>query len=403
MKVILVLSCFVILCNSLSFGQNTHDFSAFKNEKNCLSKAKMALELSEDYVRYNIDSLKILVEELKEISEKNAFARAISCRILGIYEVRKGDFNKGIVLLKSAKNYSLSIQDLELLTSDMNELGNAYFLKGDFKTAEFYYKTSLHIGADSPKETDAFLAKINLAKIYILQKKFSEAKQELERYIFLAKKNEKWEALANAYAVFADLALREENYGLAKLYCEKSFSASNKTMKSYFYLNALTNKAIIYFLSNDKKRSLELFQKILRARKTENITYKIFEAYFNLAGYFRDVDKLESEKYIDSCLQLAKKQGLLGLELEAIEFKIDELKLMEFKDDRTKLKGKIKELEEKNKDERSKLKAALFSENINGNNETNNNSLILFVFFSVLICFMVYKIKIKPSKGKMLE
>ena len=64
-----------------------------------MRKAKMALELSQEYVRYNIDSLKILAEELKKSSNKNAFTMAISCRILGIYDVRKGDFSNGIVLL----------------------------------------------------------------------------------------------------------------------------------------------------------------------------------------------------------------------------------------------------------------------------------------------------------------
>jgi tetratricopeptide (TPR) repeat protein len=397
-KVVLALSCFVILCNSISFGQNKYTFSAFKNEKNTLSKAKIALELSEEYVLYNIDSLKILVRELKSVAKKNRFARAISCRILGIYEVRKGYFNSGIVLLKAAKNYSLSMQDLELLTSDMNELGNAYFLKGDFKTAEFYYKTSLTIGEDSPKETDAFLALVNLAKIHILQKKYIEAKQELEKYIFLATKNEKWEAVANAYAVFADLALEQKNYKLAKLYCEKSLSASNKTMKSYLYLNTLTNKAIIYFLSNEKRVALELFQKILRARQTENITHKIFEAYFNLAGYYADSDKNLSEKYSDSCLQLAKKQGLLGLELEAIEFKIEELKLMEFKEAKAKLEVKIRELENKNEMERDKLREELTSGNFIEKKEGKSSSSMLFIFFSVLILFMVFQIRKKTGK-----
>jgi len=397
-KVVLALSCFIILWNPLSFGQYKYDFSSFKNEKNHLRKAKMALELSQEYVRYNIDSLKILAEELKKSSNKNEFTRAISCRILGIYDVRKGDFNNGIVLLKVAKNYSLSMQDLELLTSDVNELGNAYFLKGDFKTAEFYYKTSLDIGEDSPNETDAFLALVNLARIHILQKKNSEAKQELEKYIFLATKNEKWEAVANAYAVFADLALEQNNNKLAKLYCENSFSFSNKTMKSYFYLNALTNKAIIFFLSNEKKQALELFQKILRDRKTENIPHKIFEAYFNLADYFWYFDKLVSKTYIDSCTQLAKKQGLLGLELEAIEFKIEKLKLIQFKDAKAKLELKIRELENNNKKERDKLKGELISGNIIEKKEINNNSLMLFTFFSALLFFMVFQIRKKTGK-----
>jgi hypothetical protein len=169
-------------------------------------------------------------------------------------------------------------------------------------------------------------------------------------------------------------------------------------MKSYFYLNALTNKALVYFLSNEKKKALELFQKILRDRKAENITHKIFEAYFNLASYFVESDKNLSEKYSDSCLQLAKKQGLLGLELEAIKFKIDELKLIQFKDAKAKLELKIRELENNNKKERDKLRGELISGNFIEKKEINNNSLMLFAFFSALLFFMVFQIRKKTGK-----
>ena len=109
-------------------------------------------------------------------------------------------------------------------------------------------------------------------------------------------------------------------------------------------------------------------------------------------------DKNLSEKYSDSCLQLAKKKGLLGLELEAIKFKIDELKLLEFTDEKAKLELKIRELENNNKKERDKLSGELISGNFIEKKEINNNSLILFAFFSALLFFMVLQIRKKTGK-----
>ena len=109
-------------------------------------------------------------------------------------------------------------------------------------------------------------------------------------------------------------------------------------------------------------------------------------------------DKNLSEKYSDSCLQLAKKQGLLGLELEAIKFKIDELKLMEFTDEKAKLEVKIRELENNNKNERDKLSGELISWNFIEKKEIKNNSLMLFAFFSALLFFMVFQIRKKTVK-----
>jgi hypothetical protein len=111
-----------------------------------------------------------------------------------------------------------------------------------------------------------------------------------------------------------------------------------------------------------------------------------------------DSDKKLSENYSDSCLQLAKKQGLLGLELESIEFKIEKLKLIQFKNERAQLKFKIKKLENNNKKERDKLRNELISGNIIKKKEINNNSLMLFAFFSALLFFMVFQIRKKTGK-----
>jgi hypothetical protein len=88
---------------------------------------------------------------------RNSFSHAVSKRIFGCFQVRKGKILEGIKLLKESKNYFLSIGDMQLLCEELNELGIAYYLQGDLETAAFYFKSSLSTGAQSPKESDAIL------------------------------------------------------------------------------------------------------------------------------------------------------------------------------------------------------------------------------------------------------
>ena len=74
------------------------------------------------------------------------------------------------------------------------------------------------------------------------------------------------------------------------------------------------------------------------------------------------------------------------------------MKLLGFEDAKAKLEVKISELENNNKKERDKLRGELISGNIIEKKEINNNSLILFAFFSALLFFMVFQIRKKTGK-----
>jgi len=74
------------------------------------------------------------------------------------------------------------------------------------------------------------------------------------------------------------------------------------------------------------------------------------------------------------------------------------LKLIQFKDAKAKLELKIRELENNNKKERDKLKGELISGNIIEKKEINNNSLMLFKYFTALLFFMVFQIRKKTVK-----
>lgn len=382
LELILVFFIFISASLQFNFAQKTSSFKAFKSTNSIDEKTRRALELWEYYLRNDIDSLQILASELAKTKDRNSFSMAVSKRIFGCYQVRKGQINGGINLLKESKNYFLSIGDMQLLCEELNELGIGYYLQGDLETAAFYFKSSLTTGAQSPKETDVILAEVNLAKVFIAKKDFKQATAILNHYVFTAKEFKKWEAVANAYSVLADVQLNLGNYSKAKIYCEKQLRFAKKGNALNLKINALNNQALIFFFEGKPTEALSLFKQILSIRKKQNIPSKIYDAYYNLASFYVDVNPDLANQYIDSCQIVAKIGGYLQLELEALKFKRDELKELNLSKEITALEKAIQTLNQENEKEREELTKLLMQEI--ATIEENNHWIILSVMFSFL-------------------
>jgi tetratricopeptide (TPR) repeat protein len=285
--------------------------------------------------------------------------------------------------LKESKNYFLSIGDMQLLCEELNELGIAYYLQGDLETAAFYFKSSLTTGAQSPKETDAILAEVNLAKVFIAKKDFTQATAILNHYIFTAKELKKWEAVANAYSVLADVQLNLGNYSKAKIYCEKQLRFAKKGNALNLKINALNNQALIFFFEGKPTEALSLFKQILSIRKKQNIPAKIYDAYYNLASFYVDENPELAIQYMDSCQLEARKREYLQLELEALQFKRDELKQLNLSKEITTLEKAIKTLNQTNEKEREEL-TQLLNQEIAPIEEDN-----IWIVFSVILVVLL--------------
>ena len=365
------------------FAEKNTTFRAFKSSKSIEEKTRKALELWEYYLRNDVDSLQFLASELATSKNRNSFSHAVSKRIFGCFQVRKGKILEGIKLLKESKNYFLSIGDMQLLCEELNELGIAYYLQGDLETAAFYFKSSLTTGAQSPKESDAILAEVNLAKVYIAQKDFKQATAILNHYIFTAKELKKWEAVANAYSVLADLNLNLEKYELAKSLCKKQLNYAKKGKALNLKINALNNQALIFYFEGNPNKALVLFYEILKIREKQNIPSKIYDAYYNLASYYVEENVKLSNSYMDSCILMAEKGNYLFLKLEALRFKRDELKQLNLSKTITTLEDEIKVLNLSNEKEREEL-TQLLKQEITPIEE-NNIWTVLFVLFGFMI------------------
>jgi len=381
---------FFLSINLHVFSKETVTYKEFKNTKNSEDKARKALYLWEHYLRNDVDSLLIVARDLAQQRNQTAFSRAVSKRIFACYQVRRGQILDGINYLKESKNHFLTIGDMELLCEELNELGIAYYLLGDLESAAYYFKASLSTGAQSVNESDAILAEVNLAKVYIGLKDFKQANAIINHYIFRAKELKKWEAVANAYSVLADVNLSLKKYDLAKLYCKRQLFFAKKGNSLQLKINALNNQALIYFFEGDLSKSLRLFEEILTIRKKQGIPSKIYDAYFNLAGFYVENKPKIAENYIDSCIEIAQKNNYLQMHLEAIQFKQEELQLENLSAEVDKIKAKIETLNQQNNKDREEVNA-LLQQTIEPIKEERNWSMVIGLIGVIMFCFIALR------------
>ena len=392
--------CLVLFIFSTNIFCASTEFQDFKQERDIHSKSRKALVLWEWYVSNSIDSLNVLGVELLKSAKQNDsdFGISIANRILGCYDVRTGKIDRGIRLLTRSKNYFISRNDNELICESMNELGIAYFLKGDLETAKSFFRSSIKFGEESPVETNRFLAQINLAKAYAEQGRNSETIFLIQDYIKKAYSLKKWEAVSNGYSQLGDLALEKNQIRTARNYFEKQIKYAKKAKSSLYITRAMINQAILVYFEGNTNESFRLFQEVLTRRKNEKFAFNIYEAYFNLARFYYP-DNLElSWKYIDSCFKITRANKLLKQEFEIYDWKYKHYKAKEYKGLVDSMKVVISDLEKRNERVRKKIEQQKVKHK---NRLVNSQTWIYSVFGIIAFIFLIRYYIIRKSAVKL--
>ena len=332
--------------------------TSYYKEKSIVQKSKIALELWGYYSRYHIDSLNIIGIDLlqKHHQSKDLFSKAVSYRMLGCYDVRSGAIHKGLELLNSSKNILLNLGDEKLISEAYNEIGIAYLLLGDHKTANVAFEKSLSHGRNSNSPSMSYMAEINLAKSELKAGNMIPAKMLAEHYIRMALNDEKYESAANAYSFLGQIALDENKIERAKSCFNKQFEFAQLCVAPFIVTRAINNRAIRHFISSEYDESLKLFQEVLAQRKSQNFHFYTCEAYMNIANYYLETnDQIKGSLYIDSCISLAEEHNLLLNQIEAIELMIEHQETPDLIKRLGLLKQKQNLMTESNLDARKKL------------------------------------------------
>ncbi len=393
-------------------------FKEFVETSNSTKKMMYAHDLWQYYLRNNTDSLKLLAIETYEFSneKKSESLKLFSKRILGCYLVRIGDFVNGEKELKLALNYHRRNGDLANVTEDLNELGISNYLKGDYHSAESFFRLSLNSGKESPDESHAFLAELNLAKTYDKLGLNDRAKALAKRYLEQVEKLGKNESASNAYGFLSDLAIHEKNLPLAQEYLQKSLRKSNLTSNQIFLAQVYANLGSFYASNEDFDSSRFYFEKSLEIRTKINHKKGILEAIYNL-GYldYTKNDFQAAEKHFSKGLELALKENFISDQVDFLEILVEIQKELKNKDKEIEYYQKFIEVKSeqaefllKNKEEQNNLIEYFKEDEIKSNAEITSQTnfwagflIGMSILLTLLLLYQFFKPKlISPEKQR---
>ena len=293
-------SIFFLVCQSNSLAQEY---------------VKRSIRNWNELMRSDLEALKgdALETIRRGISERNSFAVAVGKRSLGTYLARSGHPEKSLPFLDDAAAFFLKEEDHILSAETYNELGNALVFLSRPKEAIDVYLFSLKEGHKAPDPTAAFLAEINLAQAYLDIGDTNRAYTLIHHYKRKSGYFEKWEAVANSYAILGKIAQAQSKNDLAVEYFRKSAFFGLRSDAHVIRAQAFTNLAIVRFGQGLNETAENLFLKALNLRRKVAQSPSLFEGMFNLAVFYEETGQTDKAiHWYQSAASLAYGKGLIS-------------------------------------------------------------------------------------------
>lgn len=242
------------------------------------------------------DSVLFYVKDLQSegIEKKNESAIALANYGLTPYLLNNSLFEEAEEKLEKAKKYYLKVQNDTMLADVYNAFGNASYLQGNIPQAEWYYNESSKYANASGERRFQLLSTLNLARIYMGQEKYDEAKKMIQEYASFMLADGNMRKLAGAHGLMGQLYLNQEKHEKAIEFFTKSMESGLAAGSMKVVANGYTNLAIAEYFSGEKEKSEQYFQLALAYRLKDGDKYYVAEGYFNLGDFYFGTSNIDS-------------------------------------------------------------------------------------------------------------
>lgn len=325
-------------------------FSEFESEKDSLRRIELGIESWNYFLRNNIDSIRIAGQEI--INDDSLSLYPVGVRNLGSYYIRTNDISKGVELLKEAKDMFSMLEMTILLSETENELGNGFFLQGNYNQASRYYLASIIHGSKSSDVTARYNGMIGFGKTLCAIGDTVTGLLFVQEYLERCLRDEKFEAASDACGYLGMIAGLNGRIELMSAYYKRSVRYASKSDSKTHKANAYTNRAIDYFYHNKVDSAIYYFQQSLLIREEVGATRPIVESLYNLGLLNIETDKLDqATMYLEKAELLADQGGIkswqldcLVLLLEIAEKRNNESEIVMIQRDMARIKSELQEL-----------------------------------------------------------
>lgn len=287
-------------------------------------KETIGVALWNEFLRNDLQQLHVLGVKWYwiGIEQQHDLAIALAKRCLGSSQIRQG---KDAQYLFQALLYFERNELYDYWSETLNEIGVYYQLKGNYVLAKKYFLEANHVGAEGSDPTNRYIADLNLAQTLFSMKKIDQAIHFAKHYLQQALKDQKFEAVSNAYAVLANFALEKNESQLRSYYLKKAFSYALQSSSRNFQAHAYTNQAILHYENQEKSEALQDFKVALDLHRSTNHLPNTFQSLLNLSLYYtHEGQEDKALGLLKEALALVEPTSLFDLQIEVFDLLVEQ-------------------------------------------------------------------------------
>lgn len=241
-------------------------------------------------------------------------------RLIGNVYSSQGNYDRTVEYQQQALAIAQELQDRDLESRAINNLGVIYERRGDLGRAVENYHRALQLA----REIDsAFLQKIflsNLIRVFTSQDNPTAAAEQIQQLTVLAERTSDAEMRLSIHIDAANAYFKLKDYPQAITYAQQSLVLAQELQATDSELQALNILTESYYLSQDYTRAIAAAeQELTLARQSQNQTYELF-ALYNLGLIYQDLEDYPTAmSYAQQSQVLADKIGNSSIEQSALD------------------------------------------------------------------------------------
>ncbi len=270
------------------------------------------LNLARYYAIYNLDSLKIVLENASVISNQiqDNTQKPLLLSFWGYYYTRIRDFDNAILYYEKCLNVVDSSKHQKMIPQILSNLGSVYLDKQIHDKSLYYYQKALKLFSQNKENNTAIVLK-NIATLYDKQENRNYAIEYYQKAILEAQrfKDKNLEAicLKDLGSVYNDMGKIETAF----LYIEKSLKIFIEINNIREIASCYLHFAHIYNNKNDLQNALNYYQKALDLGEkigVNNASCVPLQGISNI--YLKQNNLPKAEEYSLKAFDIAKKNKL---------------------------------------------------------------------------------------------
>ncbi|MGC4021217.1 MAG: tetratricopeptide repeat protein [Cyclobacteriaceae bacterium] len=246
-------------------------------------------------------SLRALVESQKT-RNKHGIGWAFAYR--GRYLFFNGEIRQAQTHLKKSLAFARELNDFNLETYSLVQLGNVNRDMGSFDSALLFYHQAERIDLKSVNQNYRAGIKLNEGRLYLIIFKPDSALKAIEQALKMSTPSdslllaESWILMGNCYRLKNDLIEAEQFYDKANSIAENN---------QFINVNFIQNKGEIYFRNGDFDKALEYWAKALVFHRKYQYKYALAELLLNMGSVFDQQGYFDlATEYLSSALKISE-------------------------------------------------------------------------------------------------